>query len=137
MAMVFSAFASFTGSVYVVAKKSILSFWTAMAGALLNLVLNLILIPKIGIQGAAIATLFSYLLSFGIRAISSRRLLPFRLYKGRLLWNTALLTLQTICMLWVPMVPVVQALCLGVLLFVNGDQLLSVIEKIACLKKGV
>ena len=138
MAMVFSAFASFTGSVYVVAKKSILSFWTAMAGALLNLVLNLILIPKIGIQGAAIATLFSYLLSFGIRAVSSRRLLPFRLYKGRLLGNTVILAVQMLAMiLEAPMWPVAQLICLGLLVFLNGKQLLSVMEKLICLKKGV
>lgn len=138
LAMVFSAFASFMGSVYVVAKKSVLSFWTAMAGAILNILLNLLLIPRIGIQGAAIATLFSYLLSFGIRAVSSRRLLPFRLYKRRLLGNTLILTFQMLDMIWaLPLWPVVQALCLGLLILLNGNPLLAVIEKIVCLKKGV
>lgn len=138
VAMVFSAFASFTGSVYVVAKKSVLSFWTAMAGAILNIVLNLVLIPKIGVQGAAIATLSSYLLSFGIRAVSSRRLLPFRLYKGRLLANTLILLFQMLDMiLELPLWPVIQALCLVLLLLINGKQLLAVAEKIVCLKKGI
>lgn len=137
-AMVFSAFASFTGSVYVVEKKSMLSFWTAMAGAAVNLLLNLLLIPAIGIQGAAIATLASYLLAFGIRAVSSRKLLPFRLHTGRLIGNTLILALQTVSMvrghsLW----PTVQLACLGLLLILNGKSLRAVFEKLRYLKKGV
>lgn len=110
MAMVFSAFASFMGSVYVVAMKSSLSFWTAMAGAGVNVLLNLLLIPAAGIQGAAVATLAGYLLSFGIRAVSARRLIPFRLCTGRLVCSTVILAVQTVfavCAL--PMWPAVQA----------------------------
>lgn len=68
-AMVFSSFVTFMGSVYVVEKKSILSFWTAMAGAVINLLLNRILIPTpLGIQGAAIATFVSYFAVFLLRS---------------------------------------------------------------------
>ena len=137
VAMVFSAFASFTGSVYVVEKKSVLSFWTAMAGAVVNLLLNLLLIPTIGIQGAAIATLASYLLSFGIRAVSSRQLLPFQLYPGRLIGNTILITLQMVSMVGAfPMWPTIQAVCLVLLLALNGKALQSVFGMIRYLKKG-
>jgi O-antigen/teichoic acid export membrane protein len=37
-----------------------ISFYTTILGAIINVILNLILIPKIGIIGAAIATLISY-----------------------------------------------------------------------------
>ena len=77
MAMVFSAFSSFMGSVYVVTEKSRLSLWTALWSALANIFLNFLLIPRIGIQGAAIATLASYVLCFAIRAVTSRQLIPF------------------------------------------------------------
>ena len=44
-----------------------ISFYSTILGAVTNVILNIILIPKIGINGAAIATLISYTLStFGI-----------------------------------------------------------------------
>lgn len=136
MAMVFAAFASFMGSVYVVAKKSSLSFWTTMAGAVVNLLLNLLLIPTVGIQGAAIATLASYLLSFGIRAISARKLIPFRLYTGRLICNTVVLAVQMIdAVCTFPMWPAVQAVCLLILLILNRKAIQAVAGKIRYLGK--
>lgn len=97
-AMIFSAFVTFMGSVYVVEKRSLLSFWTAMAGAGLNLLLNGLLIPSglvgMGIQGAAIATMLSYLAVFLLRAKNARALIPFRLYKKRLLGSFVVLCAQ-------------------------------------------
>ncbi len=64
-ATVFSAFVTFMCSVFSVKKKSLLSFWSAMAGAGINLLLNGILIPScMGIQGAAAATFTSYFIVF-------------------------------------------------------------------------
>jgi O-antigen/teichoic acid export membrane protein len=44
--------------------------------AVLNIALNLVLVPRIGIVGAAIATLISYAASALAAAFASRRLLP-------------------------------------------------------------
>jgi len=44
-----------------------ISFYNTLLGAIINVILNIILIPRIGINGAAIATLISYTMStFGI-----------------------------------------------------------------------
>lgn len=135
IAMIFSAFAAFMGSVYVVALKSSLSFWTAMAGAGVNVLLNLLLIPAVGIQGAAAATLASYLLSFGIRAVSARRLIPFRLHTGRLVCSTVILAVQTVFTVGaLPMWPAVQAVCFALLLTVNRKPILTVTGKIRYLE---
>lgn len=46
---------------YLIAEgHSKLTFWRTGAGAIINIVLNLILIPKMGMMGAAIATLIAY-----------------------------------------------------------------------------
>lgn len=120
LAMVFAAFVSFTGSIYMVEKKSVLSFLTSMAGAVLNIALNWLLIPRIGVQGAAVATLASYMLSFALRARSTRKLLPFRLYKGRLIVNTAVLCVQIVFIVaQLPGWYVVQAVCPAALLIFN------------------
>jgi O-antigen/teichoic acid export membrane protein len=102
IATVFSALVTYLGSVYFVAKKSILSFLTAMLGAVINVALNLILIPEYGGQGAAIATLCSYLAVYLIRAVNTRRHLPFRQYPLQVVFNTAVVGAQALAMIFRP-----------------------------------
>lgn len=51
LSMAAAALSNFMGSVYVVTKKSAASFWTSLVGATANVLLNLWLIPWLGIQG--------------------------------------------------------------------------------------
>lgn len=118
-------------------KKSSLSFWTSMVGGVSNLVLNFMLIPAFGTQGAALATLISYLLSFGIRAVNCRNLLPFRLYTGRLIGNTLILALQVLGMTAnLPMCYPLQIGCLLLLLILNKQSIYETIMKMKDLRKG-
>ncbi len=97
LAMIFFDLVSFLGSLYVVEKKSMLSFLTSMAGAMLNVVLNFLLIPtKLGAMGAAIATTASYMLCFGLRVWSAKKIKPFKMHMGRQLLSTALLFAQIV-----------------------------------------
>lgn len=131
MAMVFSAFSSFMNSVYVVMEKSHLSLWTAVWGAGANILMNLWMIPRIGIQGAAIATLVSYLMCFGIRAVSARRLIPFRLYPVRLTVSTGLLILQSLLCFWSsPIQPFVQMGAFVLLVTVNHKPIFEMLEQV-------
>lgn len=94
-AMLFCAFTSFMGSVYTVTRRSGRSLWTSLLGAGINIILNALLIPSpLGIHGAALATLASYLVVFLVRAGNARRLIPFRLFKRALLLSAAVLTVQ-------------------------------------------
>lgn len=131
-AMVISSLVTFLGSVYMVTEKSGLSFWTAMAGAGTNLALNLLLIPALGIQGAAIATAASYLVSFIIRVVTTRRLIPFRLYIKNLFGNFLVLTVQTIlAMKSFPGWYIAQFICLFILGIWNGYALLTLAKRIS------
>lgn len=131
-AMIFTAFVSFTGTVYIVTKQSGISFITAMAGAVINIALNLLLIPSpLGVQGAAIATFLSYFAVFLIRAVNSRKYIPFKLYGGHTAVNTALIMIQIVFSvlelpLWIP----VQAVCVAALTAINLKFLLPFIIKI-------
>ena len=84
---------SFLATVYLVRKKTVHSFLTAIAGTLANLLLNAILIPipHVGALGAALATLASYLLVWGLRTWDVPRLLRFRQYLPRQILNFLLL----------------------------------------------
>ena len=131
LSMAAAAFSNFMGSVYVVTKKSTASFWTSLVGAVTNVVLNLLLIPRIGIQGAAAATFVSCLAVFLIRLVNARRLLPFPLSGGRLAAGVAALLVQTAFLLmgwrgWLA----VQVAALLVLLALGLPALLSTLHVI-------
>lgn len=82
---------AFLASVYLVKKKPSHSLCTALAGAVVNILLNAILIPRIGALGAAIATLSSYVLVLILRMIDVPRLIRFRLFLPRFAVSAALL----------------------------------------------
>lgn len=68
-----SCFVNFLASVYMASKKTFMSMLTALAGAVTNFVLNLILIPKMGANGATIATVSAFIVVFVLRAINTRQ----------------------------------------------------------------
>ena len=90
-AVALEAVVSFLATVYMVRKKSMHSFVTAMLGTVVNVVLNLLLIPRMGALGAAIATLAAYGAVLIARLVDVPRILPFRLHLPRMILNVALL----------------------------------------------
>lgn len=107
IATIFSCFSTFLGSVYVVEKKSSMILVTAMAGALSNIALNLLLIPRVGVNGAAIATMASYMIIYIIRAYNTRHFIKMDIRFGYCLLNTAVLLVQSYFMItesafWIP-----------------------------------
>lgn len=98
LATVFSSLVSFMGSVYFVEKKSVLSMLTALMGALINVILNFILIPNHGAMGAAVATFISYFAVYIIRAYDTRSYVKFKLHTPLLCVNSLLISLQMLVM---------------------------------------
>lgn len=90
-AVALEAVVSFLATVYMVRKKSMHSFLTAVLGTLCNVLLNLLLIPRMGALGAAIATLAAYGAVLIARLIDVPRILPFRLHLPRMMLNAVLL----------------------------------------------
>ncbi len=124
MATVFSTLVSFLGSVYFLKKKSTLSMLTAMVGALVNVILNFVMIPTHGAMGAAVATLISYLAVFAVRAFDTAQYLKFPLYYGRLIINFLLLLVQSAVLLWeLPYWMLIEAGLLLLTLAFNGKAL--------------
>ena len=129
LSMAAAAFSNFLGSVYVVTKRSAASFWTSLSGAGTNIVLNLWLIPRMGLQGAAAATFASCLVVFLIRLVNARQLLPFPLSGRKLAIGVTALLVQTLFLLfrwpgWV----LAQLAGLAVLLLLGLPALLSTLR---------
>ena len=70
--MVFAAFSSFLGTNYVAMKKTNGALKTTIVGAATNIVLNFLLIKLMGINGAALATMISFAITWIYRAIDTR-----------------------------------------------------------------
>ena len=90
-ATVFTALDTFLGSAYFTVKRTGMSLITALIGALLNIILNLVMIPWWGAMGASVATFISYFAVFIIRAITMHRFISFKIYPIKLTINTLLI----------------------------------------------
>ena len=133
LAMAFSALSSFTGTIFIVEKKSRYSLYTALAAALLNILLNLLLIPlfkeeRIGAMGAAIATLASYVVMYILRLIASTRLVKYRAYVLETLANLAILVAMAVTVtLEVPFWILLQVVFVAYLLLINRKTILTLV----------
>ena len=117
--MIFSTLVAFLGTVYFLEKKSVMSMLTAMAGAIVNIILNFVLIPTHGALGAAVATAISYVAVYAIRAYDTRFYVKFDLHTKRLVLNTALILAEALIVIiepggWMLMSVAILALILAI-----------------------
>lgn len=70
--IVFSSFSAFLGTNYIAAKQTKGIFRTSLIGGTINIILNLIFIPLVGTNGAAISTMISFWL-YGYCALMTLR----------------------------------------------------------------
>lgn len=73
LAAIFSAYSSYFGTFYIVTKKSKMILISTIIGAVINVIGCIVLIPLIGIIGAAIASTLGYLAITIIRIIDTKR----------------------------------------------------------------
>lgn len=99
MSVIFTCFVSFLGSVYMSAKKNAMSLITTFLGALANVIMNIILIPIYGANGAAFATFASYFFVFLVRAIHSQKLVRIHYDYPRLILNFVIISAQAAIMI--------------------------------------
>ncbi len=91
ISVVMLSFDQFLSSVYVATQKTSHSMWTALIAAGTNIILNILLIYRWGVQGAVIATFASYFICYLVRIVDTRRLIYFKVSHGRFLLNTVML----------------------------------------------
>lgn len=99
MATAFSSFDNFLNSIYMVEKRSTLSLSTMAIGAGVNAVLNYTLIPRWGVNGAALATFVGYFVVFLLRAVNTRGLICVDFAPAKLAINFGLLVVESFIML--------------------------------------
>ncbi len=90
-ATIFQAMDNFLSSIYEAAQKTTHSMTSSAMGAVVNIALNIVLIKTIGISGAAIATLASYIVVFIYRIIDTKKYLYMKVYWAKIVVNLILL----------------------------------------------
>ena len=131
-ATVFISFVTFLGNIYLAEKKNVATLLTTLVGAVLNLILNYFLIKQMGAQGAAVATLISYVAVFIIRAVDIKirnRDISFATFT--VIINSLIMLAQVYLMILEPNNWLIyQLICVALLIAVNIKNLLLLIKKV-------
>lgn len=96
---VYSGIFAFYVGIYAAAKNSKNVTITTIIGAIINIVLNCILIPCIGIQGAVIATYVAWFITAVIRIIDTKKILNFYIDYKRLVILAVVNLVHCICII--------------------------------------
>lgn len=123
-AVVFACLDIFLMGIYTAAKRTLNSLVTVSVACAANILLNICLIPRLGVHGAAIATFVCYLVCFWIRITDVRRIVPFRFSSVRNIFNTCMLLLMCILTVWQKSLIFISGIAL-VILLVNIKPVLS------------
>lgn len=117
----FSCLVNFLASVYMAEKKSFMGMVTAMSGAITNIVMNFILIPKMGATGAAVATVTSFVVVFVFRGFNTHKYVNIDFKVPVLVGEALILTAQCVAMLMLDGVTMyaVQAVLVVLMLVLN------------------
>ena len=131
VAVLLMCYNQFLSSIYSVTKHTKNSFNTSLVAAVLNLVLNAVLIPKYEIYGAVAATFASYFVCYLIRIVDTRRLIPFKVAHWRFAVNLGALLLLAVNQnhgwhVWIPL----DWIVLAVLAVLNFEPMMSTAKKI-------
>lgn len=100
IATTYSCIVNFLASVYMAEKKSLMALLTASSGAVTNIVLNLVFIPVMGANGAALATVCAFLVVFMTRGANARKYIKINYKLPLLIAETVLLVIQSALMLF-------------------------------------
>ncbi|MBC9722799.1 MAG: polysaccharide biosynthesis C-terminal domain-containing protein [Lactobacillus sp.] len=98
LSTIYSSFSGFFGQYYIAAKQTKGVFNTTIVGAILNLFLNLILIPMFSLTGASISSAISFFVIWIIRVKDTNRFVKTHIELKKMFINHFLLFLQIACL---------------------------------------
>ena len=99
-AVVFQSFNNFLSSIYEASQKTMHSLISSIIGASSNVLLNLILLHSpMGVLGAALATVISYVLVYIYRVIDTRKYLYMSVNFPMMFLNLGLLGVMSACVM--------------------------------------
>ena len=129
IATTYSCIVNFLASVYMAEKKSLMALLTASSGAITNIVLNLIFIPRFGANGASLATVCAFLVVFITRGLNTRKYIRISFKLPLMIVETIILMTQSALMLFSQfdgiMLYAIEAGLLALMLFLNRKPIIE------------
>ncbi|MFQ9345439.1 MAG: polysaccharide biosynthesis C-terminal domain-containing protein [Coprococcus sp.] len=95
---VYLTLSTFVATSYTVHKDSFGYLFSGMFGAICNVFLNFLWIPRIGVYGAALATGISYIAVFGFRILNTRKYIKYIIFYKEFIVGSVLLILSGVSM---------------------------------------
>lgn len=129
MGTVFSGISQFEGSLFAATKNTKSVAKTTVIGAIVNIILNFILIYLIGSVGAALATLIGYLTTWALRTKFLQAFIRMKV-NWRIHFISVIVIIIQSFMATLGITPVVQVVPFIVLLLINRKLILPVINKV-------
>lgn len=112
---VFSNLSGFLGTNYIVEKQTTGVFKTSVYGGIISIIMNILLIPTLGIEGAGISSFVSFLIMFLIRYYDTRKYISVKIKWNELITSTLIIIFQ-ILILYISF-PIQIELILNIFLF--------------------
>lgn len=127
----FHSLGGFLGSVFTASKKTKLLFVSTLIGAIVNIVLNFVLILLIGALGAVIATVASYIITFLIRRIGANKIITIKGQEIKKVITLSLIVIESILVYFNFTTGFILSGCIFILVcLINYDFFLSFFRKI-------
>lgn len=136
IAMIFQCLCQFLSSIYNVRKKSVNSMVTSIVAAVVNIVLDILLIPRLGAYGAGIATMTAYFACFMVRVFDTRSYVKFDISWFRMIVNMIVVGYMAIVAITEPKAEYVQLIVLFIAVAVfNFDAVLSTLKNFITVRR--
>lgn len=127
---IFGGIAGMIGGVFSAIKKTSIYALSTIISALINTILNLLLIPRYGALGAAVATLISFIFIWGIRYFYAMKYVKWKINLRRDVFAYFLLVLQLILDHSDNHLYAGQIIITLVLMIIYKDVIIKIVEKI-------
>lgn len=95
ISIIFSSLSGYVATIFSTYKKNVVVCTSVILGAIINIIFNYFLIPKVGILGAAISSSLGYMFVFLIRLVYSRKLVDYKISYKKLSINIFLIFIQS------------------------------------------
>lgn len=133
---VFSAIAAYCGGMYGALKKSVNNMLSTFSAAIVNIIINYFMIIAVGLWGAIIGTIASYMILAYIRLIDIKRFVALDVKWKKLVFNSVLVIVQavTISLSGVQVCIIASVLAAIFFAWANRSEMIEI--KYCAMKKG-
>ena len=136
IAMIFQCLCQFLSSIYNVRKKSVNSMVTSIVAAVVNIVLDILLVPRLGAYGAGLATMTAYFACFMVRVFDTRSYVKFPISWFKMIVNIVVVGYMAIVAVTEPKATYLQLIVLFIAVAVfNFDAVLSTFRNFIITKR--